>query len=209
MQTFLHVGCGHKRKDQTTSGFAKENWKELRFDINESVEPDYVGTMTDMSAVETSSMDALYSSHNIEHIYAHEVPKALAEFKRVLRPNGFAVITCPDIQAICALVAEGKLTEQAYSSPLGPITPHDILYGHSGSIAGGNLFMAHLCGFTQKVLAKILTASGFVGLATAKRPGPFFDLWAIGCPGKTSEESLRGLIKDHFPCGTPPEEPAC
>ena len=113
MQTFLHVGCGHKRKDQTTSGFAKENWKELRFDINESVEPDYIGTMTDMSAVETSSMDEVYSSHNIEHLYAHEVPKALAEFKRVLRPNGFVIITCPDIQAICALSVFLKITNRS------------------------------------------------------------------------------------------------
>ena len=209
MQTFLHVGCGQKRKDQTTSGFAKENWKELRFDINESNEPDYVGTMTDMSAIETSSMDALYSSHNIEHVYAHEVPKALAEFKRVLRPDGFVIITCPDIQAICALVAEDKLTTQAYSSPAGPITPHDVLYGHGASIAGGDLFMAHRCGFTQEVLAKTLEVSGFVSLATAKRPGPFFDLWAVACPVKTSEESLRELAKDHFPSSGSPGEPAC
>ena len=209
MQTFLHVGCGHNRKDKTTSGFAKENWKELRFDINESVEPDYVGTMTDMSAVETSSMDALYSSHNIEHVYAHEVPKALAEFKRVLRPDGFVIITCPDIQAICALVAEGKLTEQAYSSPAGPITPHDILYGHGASIAEGDLFMAHRCGFTQEVLTKALEVSGFVSMGTAKRAGPCFDLWAVACPVKTSEESLRELAKDHFPFSGSPGESAC
>ena len=201
MKTFLHVGCGQKRKDRTTSGFAKGDWKELRFDIDESVEPDYVGSMTDMSAVETSSMDALFSSHNIEHLYAYEVPKALAEFRRVLRPDGFVVIACPDIQEICALIAQDKLTEQACPSPAGPITPHDILYGHGASLAEGHLFMAHRCGFTQKVLAKILEASGFVSLATAKRPGPSFDLWAIGCPAKTSEELLRELIKDHFPFG--------
>jgi ubiquinone/menaquinone biosynthesis C-methylase UbiE len=69
--------------------------------------------MTDMSAVETSSMDALYSSHNIEHVYAHEVPKALAEFKRVLRPDGFVIITCPDIQAICALSVFLKITNRS------------------------------------------------------------------------------------------------
>ena len=209
MQTFLHVGCGQKRKDRTTSGFATEGWKELRFDIDESCEPDHVGTMLDMSAVETSSMDALYSSHNIEHVYAHEVPKALAEFKRVLRPNGFVIITCPDIQAICALVAEGKLTAQAYSSEAGPITPHDVLYGHGASLAAGNLFMAHRCGFTQKVLAKTLEVSGFVSLGTAKRAGPSFDLWAVACPVKTSEESLRELAKDHFPFSGSPGEPAC
>ena len=33
MNTFLHVGCGHKRKDRTTAGFS--DWNELRFDIDE------------------------------------------------------------------------------------------------------------------------------------------------------------------------------
>jgi hypothetical protein len=43
--------------------------------------PDIVGTMTDMSAVADASVDALFSSHNIEHLYPHEVPVALAEFR--------------------------------------------------------------------------------------------------------------------------------
>ena len=47
MKTFLHVGCGSKRKDRTTAGFA--GWSELRFDIDESVQPDLVGTMTRMT----------------------------------------------------------------------------------------------------------------------------------------------------------------
>ena len=93
MKTFLHVGCGPKRKDRTTSGFA--DWNELRFDINEFVQPDLVGTMTDMSSVSTESVDAVFSSHNIEHLYPHEVPVALSEFLRVLKPDGFALITCP------------------------------------------------------------------------------------------------------------------
>jgi hypothetical protein len=49
MKTFLHVGCGPKRKDQTTRGF--NSWQELRLDIDEAVNPDIVGTMTDMSGV--------------------------------------------------------------------------------------------------------------------------------------------------------------
>ena len=97
MKTFLHVGCGPKRKDQTTRGFISIDWHELRLDIDKSVQPDIIGTMTDMSAVADASVDAIFSSHNIEHLYPHEVPLALAEFKRVLRPDGFAVITCPDL----------------------------------------------------------------------------------------------------------------
>ena len=36
MKTFLHVGCGPQRKNQTTPSFAGEDWKELRFDIDRS-----------------------------------------------------------------------------------------------------------------------------------------------------------------------------
>ena len=85
MKQFLHVGCGPKHKDRTTAGFNNPDWHELRLDIDESVNPDIVGTMTDMSAVADASVDAVFSSHNIEHLYPHEVPVALAEFKRVLR----------------------------------------------------------------------------------------------------------------------------
>src|SRR3990167_3918374 len=98
MLTFLHIGCGPKHKDQTTRGFNSADWKELRLDIDNSVEPDIVGTMTDMSAVQDASVDTIFSSHNIEHLYPHEVPQALAEFKRVLKPDGFVV---PDLQSVC------------------------------------------------------------------------------------------------------------
>jgi len=148
----LHIGCGPMRKAQTTRGFNTEAWSEIRLDIDPSVSPDVTGTMTDMSAVPSGSVDAIFSSHNIEHLYPHEVPVALTEFLRVLSDDGFAVITCPDLKSVCALVAEDKLTEPAYVSPAGPISPIDILYGHRPPMARGNLYMAHRCGFTQKVL---------------------------------------------------------
>jgi ubiquinone/menaquinone biosynthesis C-methylase UbiE len=55
--------------------------------------------MTDMSAVADASVDAIFSSHNIEHLYPHEVPVALGEFLRVLKPDGFAIITWGTLQA--------------------------------------------------------------------------------------------------------------
>jgi len=169
MPTFLHIGCGPKRKDQTTRGFNTDAWTELRFDIDESVKPDLVGTMTDMSAVADASVDAIFSSHNIEHLYPHEVPVALKEFLRVLKPDGFAVITCPDLLSVCKLIAEDKLTEAAYTAPAGPIAPLDILYGHRPQLARGNLYMAHRCGFTQKVLTGTLQAAGFQSVAALAR----------------------------------------
>ncbi len=43
MRQLLHIGCGHKRKDQTTNGFNLPEWGEIRFDIDPAVEPDIKG----------------------------------------------------------------------------------------------------------------------------------------------------------------------
>jgi len=199
MKTFLHVGCGPKRKDQTTRAFNVPEWIEQRLDIDASVEPDIIGTMTDMSAVTEATVDAVFSSHNIEHLYPHEVPVALAEFKRVLKPDGLVVITCPDLQSVCALVAEDKLTEPAYTSPAGPIAPLDILYGHRPPMARGNLYMSHRCGFTQKVMTATLQAAGFVTVAAMRRGHPYYDLWALATKSALDETELRALAVAHFP----------
>ncbi len=58
--------------------------------------------MIDMAEVEAESVDAIFSSHNLEHLYPHEVPVALSEFMRVLRSDGFVVLTCPDLKAVAA-----------------------------------------------------------------------------------------------------------
>jgi SAM-dependent methyltransferase len=198
MQVLLHVGCGPKHKAQTTAGFNTPTWKEIRLDIDPSVMPDIIGTMTDMSAVASGSIDAIYSSHNIEHLYAHEVPIALAEFQRVLKPGGFAVITCPDLQSVAALVAQDRLQEPAYISRAGPIAPHDTLYGHGTAMAAGNLYMAHRCGFTRRTLIETLQRAGF-GCTAAMQRARAFDLWAIGSKAQRSNEDMQALVRAHFP----------
>ena len=202
MKTFLHIGCGPKRKPQTTRGFNTPDWTEIRLDIDAAVQPDVIGTMTDLSAVASESVDAIHSSHNIEHLYPHEVPVALAEFLRVLKPDGFFVVTCPDLQSVCALVAQDQLTEAAYTSPAGPIAPLDILYGHRPAMAQGNVYMAHRCGFTQKVLSGTLQASGFASVATlARGRSPFFDLWALASKCERGDAQMLELARLHLPVG--------
>ena len=87
---FLHVGCGPQTK-KGLKGVDSEDWREIRFDINEKVDPDIVGTMTDLDMIKSGSFDAIYSSHNSEHLFAHEVTIALKEFNRILREDGFVV----------------------------------------------------------------------------------------------------------------------
>lgn len=193
----LHIGCGPKRKDQTLPAFQSDDWQEVRFDIDESVAPDIIGTMTDMSAVETGSMDALFSSHNVEHLYPHEVAVAFREFQRVLKDDGFAIITCPDLQSVAALIAEDKLLDPAYVSPAGPITPLDILFGHRASMERGNLYMAHHVGFTQKVLAGTLKSAGFGAVLTVRRPEKF-DLWAFATKQSVSQDLRKARARRYL-----------
>lgn len=200
MPAFLHIGCGPKRKDKTTKGFNTPEWTEIRLDIDASVQPDVIGTMTDMQAVASESVDAIFSSHNIEHLYPHEVPMAFKEFLRVLKPDGFFVVTCPDLQSVCALVAQDKLTDAAYTSPAGPIAPIDILYGYRPSMTKGNLYMAHRCGFTKTVLDGTLRVHGFQTVATlARGRAPFFDLWAVASKSARTQEQMMELARAHFP----------
>ena len=77
MPTFLHIGCSPTHKDRTTPAFNTPEWIEQRLDIDASVSSDITSTVTDMSAVANASVDAIFSSHNIEHLYPREDHKAV------------------------------------------------------------------------------------------------------------------------------------
>lgn len=196
VKKLLNVGCGPKGRAHGFVGF--EEWQELRLDIDAGVEPDVVGTMTDLSAVTSGSVDAIVSSHNIEHLYPHEVPQALAEFVRVLKDDGMLLISCPDLQSVCVHVARGELASPLYESPAGPISALDILYGHRDAMAAGNFYMAHRCGFTLKLLADTLQACGFARTVGVARPAAF-DLWMLASKKPLTDEALRALARQHLP----------
>jgi len=199
IQTVLHVGAGHPRSGaQLPAAFRIPEWREIRLDIDPANQPDVVGSMLDMSAVSAGTIDAVYSAHNIEHVFPHEVPVVLKEFLRVLSDAGFLVVTCPDLQTVAQLVADDKLMEAAYTSPAGPITPLDILYGYRPAIEQGNHFMAHKCGFTLKVLLTMLTSAGFQAVA-GKRRVKAFDLWAVASKGVMSDDAIRELAAKYLP----------
>jgi predicted SAM-dependent methyltransferase len=169
----LHVGCGECEELHPT--FRAPGWREVRLDIDPEVQPDIVASIVSMPMVPSGSVDAVYSSHNLEHLFAHEVPQALVEFFRVLKPGGFALVALPDLQAIARLIADDKLDDPAYISAAGPITPLDMLYGYRRYIAMGNVFMAHKTGFSAKTLANALIAAGFATVHVAQEN---YTLWA-------------------------------
>ena len=196
-RTLLHVGCSYGNIQNTTDGFQDGNWKEIRLDIDPRVKPDVIGSLLDLSAVPNNSIDAIYSSHNIEHVYHHQIPIALSEFKRVLHPDGFVVLTCPDLQSICALVVDDKLEDSAYMSEAGPITALDMIYGFSKDISQGNEFMSHKTGFTKTSLHKHFSNAHFKEIYCYRRP-QHYDLWVLATKSQWTNKKRKNTLKKHL-----------
>ncbi len=187
-KTALHVGCANQTLATAPKYFQTGDWKEIRYDIDESVKPDIVGTITDLKAIQSGTMDAVYSSHNLEHVFPHEVNTVLKEFRRVLRPDGACIVAVPDLLQVCELVVADRLEEPAYQSGMGPISPLDMLYGHIASVKSGKHYMAHKTGFTPKSLGQAFMNAGF---ASAVYTAAGFALTMIAYPTKPANARIK------------------
>ena len=152
-------------------------WRQIRVDIDPDATPDILADITDMSSIPSGFADAVWTAHCVEHLYEHDVPKALGEIRRILKDDGFGCIVVPDLQSIASRIAEDRMHEVLYTSPAGPITPHDVVFGFGQAIARGQLAMAHRCGFTPTVMTQHLNAAGFGGYALLRRAN--FELAAV------------------------------
>jgi SAM-dependent methyltransferase len=200
----LHVGCGAAAPGKLHAVFREGAWTETRLDVDPSVAPDIICSIGDMKgAVEDGCCDAIWSSHNVEHLETHEVAGALGEFVRVLRPTGFAMIRCPDVQSVAQFILDHGVDAVAYESPAGPITPLDMLFGHNASVRRGQRFMRHGTAFTEDRLGRDLVEAGFAEVRTARRPS--FDLWAVAfMPEADSEAILTDLAASGLDLRTHP-----
>ena len=171
----LHVGCGPRDHASLHESFRGAEWHEVRLDVDPGVKPDVVASITDMSPVATGAVDAIWSHHNIEHVFAHEVALVLAEFFRVLRPGGEVLLATPDLQAVAEQIVAGRLESPIYTSEAGEISALDVVYGLRSDIEGGREYMAHRTGFTMRTLARKFTQAGFAEIRVARVPG--FALW--------------------------------
>jgi SAM-dependent methyltransferase len=186
-RVLINVGCGPREGRGPPAYF--DNWRQIRVDVDASVEPDVIADLTDLSPIPDGSADAVWAAHCVEHLYEHQVPAALKEFRRVLRADGFACVIVPDLQTVAQYVAADRLHETLYDSPAGPVTPHDVLFGFGAAIAGGRTSMAHRCGFTPSMLQRCFSQSTF-GEVLLRRRAKEIELVAVAraTPARDAEE---------------------
>lgn len=154
-----------------------EGWRELRVDVEPAVAPDVIADLTDLSPLPDASVHGVWCSHALEHLFEHQIPIALGEIRRVLAPDGVLCALVPDLQRVAEAIAADRLGDTLYQSPAGPISAHDIVFGHGAAIARGRVFMAHRSGFTPSLMIARLQAAGFSEFLVMRRPN--YELCAL------------------------------
>jgi len=163
----LNAGSGPPGSSRLPEFF--EQWRELRIDVDPDVLPDLVADITDLSAIPTETVDAIWSAHCIEHLFLHQITQALSEFHRVLKPSGFACLIVPDLQTVANYIVSDRLDETIYESASGPVTAHDVLFGFGPAVAQGHIRMAHRCGFTPNSMVHHFHESRFAEVVLRRR----------------------------------------
>ena len=156
-------------------------YEHLIVDIDPAVKPDLLMDARELSKSEPDSYDAIYCSHNLEHYFAHDVPKVLGGFRHILKPDGFVEIRVPDLKALMNHLVKHdlELDDELYKTQAGhTITARDVFYGWGQEIERSGVdFYAHKTGFTQSTLRKALNAAGFSVIVF--RPGRLFEIMAL------------------------------
>lgn len=157
----LNVGGGSKEiaLPPQYAGF-----EHVLLDIDPAGGPDLCCDARELGTLEPAQFDAVYCSHNLEHYHKHEVPRVLAGFRHLLKPGGWAQVRVPDIPAVMRMAVERGLDveDTLYSSPAGPISVLDVVYGLGRQIEESGVdFYAHKTGFSNASLARALRQAGF------------------------------------------------
>jgi SAM-dependent methyltransferase len=189
----LNVGGGSKAIAIPTyfAGF-----EHCLLDIDPRGKPDVLCDARELTTLDAGQFDAIYCSHNLEHYYAHDVPRVLGGFVHVLKPDGFAEIRVPDVDALLkSYVADGRdIDDVIYTSGRGPVRVRDVIYGFGPEIAeSGQDFYAHKTGFSPKSLVRALRAAGFSTLVG--RPGRYLEIRVLAFRSRPTpaQTALLGL----------------
>ena len=150
--TRLHVGGSEP----------KEGWKILNIQPGKAV--DYVGDIQDLSQFANESWDEIYGSHVLEHVPQARVLPTLQGFHRILKASGRLMISVPDLDILCRLFIDPRMTTA---------TRFQVMKFIFGAQIDATDF--HHIGFNFEFLVEFLTAAGFSRIERVASFGIFND----------------------------------
>lgn len=138
----LHLGCW------------KRDWPGfVNVDLADFPHIHYRRGVDDLSVLEDGSFDVVYASHVLEYFAPADVPRVLAEWRRVLRPLGLLYIAVPDFQGLARAYERYGDVRQVQGPLLGCM---DIPDGNGGSVA-----LHHRAVYDLSALRAALEENGF------------------------------------------------
>lgn len=137
------------------------------FDIESRPEVDFVGDANDLSQFADNSIAEIYASHVLEHFHYgldDELAFTLAEWHRVLQPEGKLYISVPNLEVLCWLYLHPDLSAEGRYQVMrmmfgGQVNPYDV----------------HRVGFDEAVLSQFLRVVGFASYERVADFGLFQD----------------------------------
>lgn len=132
----LYIGAG---------GVRPEGFKTI--DIDESLNPDYVADIRDMSIIPTGSCSEINATAVLEHIEWPDGFKVIGEMARVLQVGGKMRICVPDMSLYARMLLSGDNSQHVMS----------IIFGVGGR---QNIHLAHRYGYTPAMLVDIADVLG-------------------------------------------------
>jgi predicted SAM-dependent methyltransferase len=126
---------------------------------------DHVGNANDLSRFPDGTFTAVYASHVAEHFdYVGELLQTIKEWYRVVAPSGKLYISVPDMNVLCRLFIDPRVTPEGRFMVMrmifgGHTTPYDY----------------HKVGLNPDMLMTIFQAAGFAAAEQVADFGFFHD----------------------------------
>ena len=119
---------------------------------------DFVGACNDLGAFADSTVAEIYASHVLEHLgYQNELPRALAEMRRVLIAGAALRISVPDLTVLAELLLDPSTSLQE--------RVHVMRMMFGGQMDENDF---HRAGFSFEILAAFLGDAGFEAIERVK-----------------------------------------
>jgi predicted SAM-dependent methyltransferase len=131
----IHLGCGNVNSPEF-----------INVDALPLPHVHYVLNVAKLSVFKDSYADLLYASHVLEHIPVNQVETVLAEWKRVIRPDGVLRLSVPDFDKLIDMYHEVGNKIFPIQCPL---------------VGAGTKYTSHYSIFNETYLNELLSKVGF------------------------------------------------
>ena len=141
----LNIGCG----DKLLSGYVNidlaNNWSNKQ--------PDVISDIRAIDLPDEYAHEAM-AIHVIEHLYRWDVPAALIEWRRLLKPGAELILECPSLDKVMKLF-------WMYMRSGAKFDPDDTIYALYGDPVHKSVEMLHKWCYTSTELIAAMRDAGF------------------------------------------------